>query len=367
MKKTIVLLTIVLAIVAAPVFAEVTASGDIDLRFAYNADNYQEDSDNDVDVKLGATLSDFTSLSFNLSAINDVEADDNAVTLDDVTLTQDITGALGVDAGVGVAMTFGISSFEPKEYQGVAGYGDFEYADESGDFMIGDVDVMNILDPGTIMTQASLSVADMVTVDVAVYEPGAEVASDFMQYGINAYGTFGMVDASANVMMYTVDATSIGLDADEAVTAIGFNAAAAPIDGLKVGAGVQSFGMDGENSGSYGLSAAYTMDALTAGVAMKSSFTSYDTDDEFADVTTLAFNVNYAVSDAATVFAGVMVPDLAGDGDLGYEVGAKYVLDGVSYIAGYTFTSDYMAYAPGFVDEDGENAGNVFVKIKASF
>ncbi|QEN08425.1 hypothetical protein EXM22_10675 [Oceanispirochaeta crateris] len=357
MRKTIVLLTIVLAILAAPVFAEVTASGSVEFGFAYNADNYSEYADNEVDVNLGATVGEYTSIDANLSAAEDTSALDQVVYLDSMTLTQDITGALGMDAGFGLSATFGISSFEPMEYQAVAGYGDFEYDDDSSELT-----TYNLIEGDTIMSMASISLEDMVTIDVAVYEPGAEVMSDAMQFGINAYGTFGMVDASVSYLKIA-DKTSI----------FGLNAAAMPMEDLTVGAGVSSYNYDGDSITGFGVSASYTMDALTAGFAMTSATTSLDTDEEFGDVTNYAVNVNYMVSEAATVFAGVMI---AGDGDgnvdtdladtLGYEVGASYVLDGVTYSAGYTFDSDYTAVNGEFMD-GADRAGNVFLKISASF
>jgi uncharacterized protein YxeA len=363
MKKTIVLLTIVLAIVAAPVFAEVTASGDVDFRFAYSADNYKEKNDNDLKVTYGATLSDFTSLSVSAEATNetgktgiDLTADDylgNYLKLNQMTLTQDVTGALGVDAGVGVAVTFGISSFEPKEYQAVAGYGDLEYDDDSDD-----LNTYNILPSDSIMTKASISVSDMVTVDAAIYEPGSEVGSDMMMYGVNAYGTFGMVDASVSFLKRA-----------DKVTILGINGAAAPIEGLKVGAGFTQLSDDGDTYGAYGVSVAYTMDALTAGVAMTSKTDSVDEPD-FVDVTTLAFNVNYQVTEAAKVFAGAKLTTLSSDVDmedkLNYEVGGAYVLDGVTYTAGYTLFSDYKAYTGKFMD-GADRVGNVFFRVQASF
>jgi hypothetical protein len=351
MKKTIVLMTIVLAILAAPVFAEVTASGDVDFRFGMNGDVYAEKNDNDVTLNLGATIGDFTSVTVEMSATNETGESD-AVTLDQMVLTQDVTGALGVDAPVGVAMSFGVTDFMPKQYQAVAGYGDFEYDDDMADPYTYNV----IGEAGTIMTKASISIVDMVTVDVAMYEPGVEFMSDAMQFGINAYGTFGMVDASVSYLKFADEMFSIGV-----------NAAAAPVDGLEVGAGFTQANDGTETYSAFGVSAAYTIDALTAGVAMKSIMSSVDSPLEFGDVTNYAVNVNYMVTEELKAFAaakitGDMSPvdtDLADT--LGYEVGASYVLDGVTYSLGYTDASDYVAY-----DAGGED-GNVFFRVQASF
>ncbi len=357
MKKTIVLLTIVLAVLAAPLFAEVTVSGDVDYRFGYNADAYSEGSDMDFDAGLGIDLSDYTSISLNFSADNEVDAaDDNAVTLDNLVLTQDITGAMGMDGDFGVALSLGVSSFEPVEYNGVAGYGDFEYSDEDGDNRY---DLWNILDPSTVMTKASISVSD-VTIDAALYETGSEVF-DAPQFGVNVYGTFGIVDASVNLLY--VKAT-VGED----LVSLGANFAAEAIEDLMVGAGMEMFLSDGEWFLNYGVSVGYTFDALSVGFAMKSDMESRDFGYEFMDVTDFAINVNYMVTEAAKVFAGFKI---AGDENpavdtdfadaFGYELGASYTLDVVTYSLGWADGSDYVGQTGSAVD------GAVFARVQASF
>ena len=363
MKKTFVILTIVLAILAAPVFAEVTASGEVNFAWTFNADDYAEYVDtNDMVLDLGGTVGDYTSISAEFEAeYEDVDGDladttgsSDAVSLNQATLTQDITGALGIDAPVSVAVTFGIDGLagDPVNYNEVAGYGDF-CSDGA-------------LDPGTLMTKVSLGV-DAFSIDAAMYEGN--------NFGVNAYGN---VADMADVSVYFFNEATAGWKAIGDLTPVepsvfGVNAGATVMEGLVVGAGMETASFDkiGDISSatSYGVSAAYTMDALTAGVAL-SSLTYKDAPD-FAEVATVAVNVNYAVNEMITAFAAVKSVLDAGDADFEdvvcYEAGAKASIDSVTYTAGYTLGSDYEAYDGGFVDDDGERAGNFFIKVGASF
>lgn len=345
MKKTFVILTIVLAMLAAPVFAEVTASGEVSYAWAFNADDYSEAIDsNDMVLNLGGTVGDYTSIKAEFEAEfaddkdvtdgfdTDGDATSRAVSMNKATLTQDVTGAMGIDGAAAVSMTFGVDSFAGTEYQAVAGYGDFEYDAE--------------IDPGTIMTKATIAL-DMVTICAAIYED--------MYIGVDAFGTFGIVDAAATFLMDDVAKTNY----------VAFNGAASPAEGVTVGAGTEMTMADGaDTTGNYGVSAAYAMDALTAGVAFTGSFG--DDDADFAVDSGLGVNVNYAVSEMMSVFVG-MKSNLEFDSDLmGYEAGAAYTVDSVKYEAGYTMRSDYEAYNPGFKD-GADDAGNFYFQVSASF
>ena len=384
MKKTFVILTIVLAILAAPVFAEVTASGEVDFQWAFNADDYAEKIDsNDMVLDLGGMVGDYTSIKAEFEGEykdkdgsigdGDVKEDGN-VALNDATLTQDITGALGIDSPVSVSLTFGVSGVgdDPVNYNEIAGYGDM-----SSDGQV---------DPGSIMTKASFGI-DTITADFSIWED--------KNYAAEVYGN--VADAADVSVYYYTEAVSdwedfledLG-DANTTYTikdayVFGLNGAADVIDGVTVGAGMEMFAFDKIYVGSidvsddapssftqFGVSASYTMDALTAGLGVNGIYFE-DTDlieYKMAEKTNVAVNVNYMVNDMTTVFAAMAMPLDSGDADtedvFNYEAGAKLAVDGVTYIAGYTLGSDYEAYAAGFMDKE-DRAGNFFVKVAASF
>ncbi len=339
MKKTFVILTIVLAILAAPVFADVTASGKVTYDFMYAPDyaEYMDSDDNKIDLDLGGTVGDYTSIGANLSAAYGTSDDTTTglwdvtgdVTLDALTLTQDVTGALGVDSPVSVAYTIGKTDFGPVEYQGVAGKNDLEY---TYDGVGGD----------TIMTKLSFGVQDMVTIDTYLYS-GADldIMGDDGIIGVNAYGTFGMVDASVSYIVVDPDTSVFGV-----------NGAATVMEGLTVGAGLESEMAD-ETTSYYGVSANYVTGPIEAGLGFQSMAYSGDTDLEFSDVSSIGVKATYSVNDMLDAYASV-VDELTFE-TLEWEVGAVYTLDGVSYKAYVTQEMD--------VDDDAA----VAIEISASF
>ncbi|OQY31630.1 MAG: hypothetical protein B6241_13455 [Spirochaetaceae bacterium 4572_59] len=361
MKKTFVILTIVLAMLAAPVFAEVTASGEVNYAWGFNADDYEENIDtNDMVINLGGTVGEYTSIAAEFEGENDlsgnVSAGGNsyAVSMNTMEITQDVTGALGIDAGVSVALTVGIEDFDPKEYNDMA-YGDFDLDGE--------------INPGTVMTKVSLGFQDMVTVDAAVYEKGL---------GVNAYGNIAdMADVSVYYMMdFAVTswdkATEIATITDaKDFNILGANAAIMVMDGLKLGAGFEMASWDTssvyESWTVYGVSAVYTMDALTATLGTNTDV--YE-DSDFGEETDVAIAVDYAVNEMISVNAAYKMPIDAGTADLadvmGYEVGVKAAVDGVTYKAGYALGSDNNAFDGGFMDGT-DRAGNFYLKMSASF
>ncbi|MDA3955196.1 hypothetical protein [Oceanispirochaeta sp.] len=402
MKKTIVLLTIVLAILAAPVFAEVTTSGDVEFDWAFGADDNYKDGETDGSAKiaLDGAISDFTSI----SAAFEADYDDSA-SLNAMTLTQDITGILGVDGAVAFSYTVGFMGYSPVTYSEVAPYTAGIFDAEAGKKVGVDGNFgSSTYTVGEDYYSASsmlgfkmmFGLADMVNVDVALYPSSMMskesrgyygAADSALEMGINAYGTFGMVDAS----VYYVASTRTNLleddgdDADSNGNMFGFSAASTVMEGLKVGAGLE-MNMDqdiidvtGAKVGEVGMSvtdvsvdAAYTMDALTAGLSFYTAFASEDTGLDFAEVSGIGISAKYAVTEMANLTAALTTPfspidPLEFADVMGYEVGADVTLDGVTYMAGYTLMSDYSAYDAEFLNKKGEATGDVYLKIKASF
>lgn len=372
MKKTFVILTIVLAILAAPVFAEVTASGEVDFEWAFNADDYAETIDsNDMTINLGGTVGEYTSIKAEFEGefadtdgtigdgMDGTDATDDAVYLNQATLTQDITGVLGIQSPVSVALTVGVDSVgdDPVNYNEVAGY---NFASDGQ------------LDPGTIMTKVSLGI-DTITVDLSVWE--------HYNFAAEVYGNVAEI-ADVSAYVYTGDDVSTMDDIGTAdLFVFGFNGAATVMEGLDVGAGLEYTGFDDAAATGtgwadvisyymeYGISVAYTMDALSAGVSFATFYVDAN-DYSMAENTEAALNVSYAVTDMLTPFAAVGSVLDPGDDDFSdvvyYEIGVQAALDGVTYTTGYTLGSDWNAYDAEMTDGD-DRAGNFFVKVGAEF
>ena len=382
MKKTILVLLVSFMVLAAPAFAEVTASGEVNYYWMFNADDYAEAIDtNDVVLDLGATVGEYTSISAEFEAETDLSGPfvtdrellgydengdavygekngsaDTPVNMNKVTLTQDITGALGINGPVSVAVTFGISDFDPVEYNDLT-YWDF---DRDGE-----------MDPGTIMTKASFGFAEGMNLDLVMYEDQA--------IGANFYGNFaGMVDLSAYYLNNFTTGSwdysdDVPADADDPYI-FGANTAVAAMEGLTVGAGFEYASWDTDTDTEYithfGGSVVYTYDALTAGVGVWSSDSDSDAWGDFAEETVAAVNAQYALTEMVAINGAVGSVLDAGDDDFEdvvfYEVGTELYIDNVTYGAGYTLESDNWGYCGGFTDDD-ERAGNVYMYVKATF
>ncbi|MDC7234444.1 MAG: hypothetical protein PQJ58_14520 [Spirochaetales bacterium] len=393
MKKTIVLMTIVLAILAAPVFAETGFSGSVDYNFGTDFDMYDQGTDNSTAITLDGKVGEFSTVSVGIEADDDSNA---SATI--MTLSQDVTGALGVEGPVTFAYKVGRQTYSPADYSGVAGYEDAGADAEIGKSWSVDSDGVYDTDSmlGLVLT---FGIADMVNVDIAAYpgsyyEVGKYASADgladdtYPEFGINAYGTFGMVDAS---VYYVMSKKSMGLldsdtdNIDDNGDYFGINLGAV-IDALSVGVlfemapdqkfiydnGTTLDSMDtGLSVGRIGVAAQYTIDALTAGLAYKTGFASetvYNDDGSevtFAESSFVGVNLTYAITEAANVWAAYGTPFAVYTGDLSdsmvYEVGAETTLDGVTYGIGYTKGSEFKAW-----DAELED-GNVFVSISASF
>ena len=394
MKKTIVLLTIVLAILAAPVFAETGFSGSVDYNFGTDFNTFTSGTDNSTAITLDGKIGEFSSISVGIEADDDSDASASIMTI-----TQDVTGALGVEGPVSFAYTLGRQTYSPADYSGVAGYEDAGADAEIGKSWLDDTA------PGTYTTDSMLGavltfgIMDMVSLDVVVY-PGTFYDYDDangiggiaavglldspLEFAANLYGTFGMVDASA---YYVASKKAAFLEADDDDTDtngnyFGFNAGVT-LDSVKVGIlfeaapdqevltalGVFDTGM---TVGNYGIAANYTWEALTAGLAFGSGFASetvYNVDGDemtFAEASGVGINLTYALTEASNVWAAAKFPLGTADSvdfadAMGYEAGIEASLDGVTYGVGYSKASDFKAY-----DAELED-GNIFVSISASF
>jgi hypothetical protein len=376
MKKTIVLLTIVLALVAAPVFAESGFSGSVEFKYGTDFSDFATDTGNDTTISLDGTVGEFSTISVG------IEADENSsasATL--MTLSQDVTGALGVEGPVSFAYKMGKQTYQPADYSGVAGYEDAGRDAKIGQgYEADDADFTTNSMLGTVLT---FGFADMIMVDAVVYpasyfEKAADAANGyfaadtFAEFAVNVYGTFGPAQVSVYYTMSNLSYLSDGDDPiDENGDMIGANLGLV-IDALSVGVlwetdlekdfqfGAGVTGTKLMNT-EVGVAAQYAIGSVTPGIAFKTAF--YDGSD-FAEASGLGLNVTWAAAEMFNVTAAVKNSFVFDDfaNTIGYEAGVDYTLDGVKYSVGYTDGSEFAAY-----DAELSDTGNMYVKVGASF
>ena len=116
MKKNIVLSMIVLTLLVVPVFAEPTFSGSFSYGFHYDveADDPKpiyENGDHNASIDFTAAISEFTELSAKMKG-----SDNDTVKVEHMILSQDVTGALGIDAPVAFSFKVGKQDYAPADY-----------------------------------------------------------------------------------------------------------------------------------------------------------------------------------------------------------------------------------------------------------
>jgi hypothetical protein len=384
MKKTIVLLTIVLALIAAPVFAETGFAGSVEFKYGTDFDGFATDTGNDTTISLDGSVGEFSSISVG------IEADgDSAATATLMTLSQDVTGALGIDGPVSFAYKMGKQTYSPADYSGVAGYEDAGIDAKigqkwTGSLADGDTEFSTDSRLGTVLT---FGFADMIMLDAVVYPQSYFEEADsiwgvvdtYTEFGVNLYGTFGPAQVSAYFVgsPYTnmiEDIADLDSDAiDENGKMVGANAGIT-VDALKIGIVWETkLNNDYVNAGledetpmttSIGAAAQYSIGPVTPGLALKTGMTE-DVDFDFAADTGYGLNVTFAAAEALNLTAAI---GGAFDFDaVVYEVGVDYALDGITYALGYTKGSEFAGYDAEFTNDDGDAVGNMYVKVKASF
>lgn len=332
MKKTFVLMTIVLAILAAPVFAEVTISGDIDFGFSSDfaapEDATGEDGKDgfaykvdDLDLDITATVDEFTTVDFSLNfdqAIIDglIDTDDDG----DVTFATgntipgsfkvktDVTGAFGIDSAADVTLITGYNDYwEPQDYQNLS-------RKENED----------ILDPmaidKSIVIGADIVVNDMFTISAGINpnlgvddskgkEWDTNVNDESMSMWIGAYTT---IDALSVEAFYNMG--SEGLKEDDNANAFGLSANyAMPMGDMDFTFGgafaLASYEVAKDSEMFYAVSAKMVMGAIDAAVALNGTNEANDNDATLG----LSFDAGYAVNETLTVYGGVSFDDLQAD------------------------------------------------------
>lgn len=271
MKKNIVLVMVVLALLVVPAFAEPTFSGEAKYTLVVNndvadgTDIQWEDMSNNAKINFDAQMDDFTSLSA------EVKADQGkALEVQTMVFSQDLTGALGIDGPVSFSYKLGKQDYAPKNYSltkepdakvGVLVEKVTEEVwttkavKDDNDVIIGyttvkeDVDVKNGnlikgSDSSMLGFVATIGIMDALNIDVAVYPTVfLNEAEKDEELAINVYGAFGNVEASVYytksvLYNYCKDTDDDGMKDDKG-DMFGFNAKAT-FDALAVSALVET-------------------------------------------------------------------------------------------------------------------------------
>lgn len=349
MKKLILLALV--ALVAGAAFAESAPafSGSFELftTMDFEDETYKVNATNDALVELNGVVSDWATVSAELGVDQDnLEDGQNLnVSLNSFTLTTDITGALGTDGPVGVSVEWGYINQEAAEYNGVAGYEDYEPTDETGSYF-----------------GFNLTLSIMEKVNLIVMVPPSTYTDYTIWYGDPAGdndGTAGPYDAVISVEMQflqLVDGLDFNIwyadDPQEGFQNMGLTLGydMAP---LAIGAAFK-YDLEAETA-EFGVAAQYDIgDLLTAGVAFAVADFS-----NFGDTSGMGLNATFhAVPDMLDLFIGVKLPFLELGDNFALDTGVQFFLAGVTYTLGYDYNGS------GFQSPDGQG---IFFKVQADF
>jgi hypothetical protein len=354
MKKTIVLLTIVLAFLAAPVFAEVTISGEMDYTAMINGDEVAGEFDK-VEIDILADIDDNNTFSLELEdKVKSNDIGDSPAIINWATVTTDWSAVLGIEE-VGITTVMGYTDFGGGDSNYITGY-EFEniggvYTDKEGaakvslSFADGMVSpyVAYMFDPYDKVDSVGVAddtvealmgaVIDFAPVWADVYYL---TAKDGYVDGIFGMEVYGNVDLGDGMGLDLVGSFATDLNSDAA---------------------------DGEAS-SHGFGGSFSVDAMTFGLSIKGN------DDQALEY--VGLDAAYAMSEMVTLRAGTAL--YTGDDDsmdtlvnvnLMAEVAAS---EGVTYKVGYLMTDGYggvATFSPGAETETTD--GGVWMGVNVNF
>ena len=399
MKKNIVLAMVVLAMLVVPAFATPSFSGEFSWATVYDfdadGDKGWEDLSNGVEVDLSADMSDFTSLE---AVIAGDEGD--VVEVDTMILSQDLTGALGIDGPVTFEYSVGMQDYEVQSFSIMedpsAVVGVTVEANEDGDVNDDDATLVVGEDSKLVGMVATIGMMGLVNVDVALYPSTYtnELAGD-EEFAVNVYGEFGPAEVSVYYVAseefdFCVDSDDDDI-IDEAGQYFGFNAGAA--FGAVEASVMFEYDIEEETS-VLALAGAYEVAediAVEAGIVTEDLG---DDDFDFAECSAVEVKAEAAV-DALEVEFGVEAGDLSelaaetevslalayelgdltlytavqlgtlkdfdAEDDLTYEIGATVDVDSVTYNLGYMNGSDEFSI------EDDDVEKGLYLSVTASF
>jgi len=401
MKKTVVLMTIVLALLAAPVFAEVTLEGDVDFGWStdFGTPNKIEDGDrigfrykvDDLDLDFTGTVGEFNTVTFGLSWDGNV-TDGTAGSVGSFTLKSDVTGAFGIEAPVDFLMVTGWNDYYwTQGYDSATRYALDDIADKGirkglvigGDLTIMDLVTLSVGVNPVMATADGDATITTYTVDPVTGNPvpSTSTVEDGNNYYnlpvamfFGAYGTYEMISAEAYFNVQAIN--SFGLSA----------LAEIPMDALDldVSASMNMDMADGADTAMlFGAGVKATMGAFDAGLSalFKNDAAGTSGDSEFG----IGFDAGYAVTDFLTFYGGASIKNLMADdmyftataadeagiytleGDrmvplanAGMELGAEVGVGEATYMVGYTMGA-------GKINNVVSNAEGIFFRVKAAF
>ncbi len=332
MKKLFVLLVLVVAMVAAPVFAEVSGTSyEGDFRYKVGGDfsssTQTSTGDQDLDLILDAHVGEFTTFSVEIQADPDNDTsgvvDGGLLNIDDITMTQDFGSMYGLD--LTLKMTAGTFDFSPTEYEDMM---DFEFIHPSDQdaiqFEVGTAGLTATvwLAPVELASEANVFAAKV------VYESDmANVAANYVRFGEGATRQITLAGQDIGTPIPAVDNKGN----------ISASAKILPVEGVTVYGSVEA-DLDVELN-MFGFGAAYTMDALTVEAAFEAFVcdnSDYAIDIAIDDSGVLGLGVAYDVTDSVTAKAGAYYP-LNEDIDMVFDAGVVFDVDTVEYCLGVSY------------------------------
>ena len=299
MKKAFMLVAAI-AMLAAPVFAEITVSGEFEMLWSHEftedvaGQTYVDDNENSVELDLGVEVGEFTTVSMTFLAEPTVADVTAAVSVDAWKISQDITGALGMDGAVDVTVATGNITFDAKQY--VADFhefGEYDTAGNSVDFMV------------------TLGLMDMLTVELGLFPVSYAGPSDDFDFGVNVYGVFGPVSIAASFVK-------------ENDTAVASNVADAIADG--------------DPTKLVDVESAIEVNALIdlAPVTVAAQVQVYDLEDDAQDTDMQALLAAEWASDMGLTITGeYYATEMLSDLDMDFRFAAEYVMGAVTLDANY--------------------------------
>ena len=306
-----------------------------------------ESSAPDVDLAtLGGTLTPGTKI--RVDGVVGDDDDGEALTLNEFTMTTDITGALGIVGPVGVSLTWGKTEMEPASYHTVAGYEDLEVVNPTDSYLGAKVSI-------TIIEKLKLITAIYPT--TYHHADGWNIDDDPV-FAIELQA-IGLIEGLNFNAFYTMDPnqdndddTSITEETDEIGLTIGYTMSPVAM-GL---ATKYDFFLE---ELSLGASFVYMANfGLNAGL----SFGSSDLTGDFEGSSQIGFNISYAlVKEVLNVVAALKLPFSFESEDIGFEGALEASLGNVKYILGYEHNQ------VNFKSPNGDDSTGLFFFVKADF
>jgi hypothetical protein len=353
MKKLLVLATL-LALVSGAVFAETAPafSGTFEYYVGYDFENEQQAygmSDNgEAIIAFNAVVDEWTTVDVEFSAAHGAAS----VGINDFTMTNDITGALGVDGPVSVSVTWGKQTYEPAEYFDVANVNAVGLGSETNAYygIVLDIGIMEMAHLKTFLMPSTYSDWTSVSDEGTYTDPAFNVELQIMAMDALKFNVYFQRDVPASI------------------NEVGFTASY-DLGMIQVGAGFE-FQMEDTDvlpvinkNAALDLSVAATpIDPLTLGLSFGVGNLLEDAagDSQFAATSVVKFGAKFDATDAISLYAGV---GLANFEDI------QFSLDGgvMATLGAVTYTLGYDHNGMGFESNSDYIAQGLYFRVKADF